>query len=279
MIRRQIEFPDNERLWLLVSQVDHAHVSGEIARRWSEEMSADVIDAIWHHDDGWAAWEAEPKLNPAIGAPFSFLEMPLPEALVIWDNSIAAARKIGPLAGYIVAGHFYNLLNESDHGHEPMAVAWLTAKRKFRTAWLDEWVRAAATHTLEFAKQAQQLLLRTDLFSLWLCCECPIAGVEGNVLDQSAMKTRADTLRGQFKFDVVGFGRRHPTPENDLEAFAWVVSVEPYPFKSSPVSLSAKALIAPAESYHTWSELAANSRPIELRWRLIPAGELTSAVA
>jgi hypothetical protein len=148
-----------------------------------------------------------------------------------------------------------------------------------RTAWLDEWIRAAATHTLENAKQAQQMLFVSDLLSLWLCCECPIAGVEGNVLDQSAMKVRADTLRGQFKFNVAGLGRRHPTPENDLEAFAWVVAVEPYPFKSLPLSLSTKALIAPAESYPTWPELSANGRQIKLRWRLIPAGELTTAAS
>src|SRR5882757_3486291 len=106
MIRREIELAEGERLWLLISQVDHAHISGELTRNLDERFSHEVIEAITHHDDGWAEWEAAPKLNPEIGGPYSFLEMPLTESLAIWDRSIAAAREFGPLAGFIVAGHF-----------------------------------------------------------------------------------------------------------------------------------------------------------------------------
>src|SRR6187200_2267627 len=110
MIRRELKLTDNSTIWLLVSQVEHARMSGELVRDWREAFSPDVVDAIAHHDDGWAAWEDEPKLDPARGAPYSFLEMPLAESLSIWDKSIAAARAFGPLGGWIVAGHFYNLL-------------------------------------------------------------------------------------------------------------------------------------------------------------------------
>jgi hypothetical protein len=172
MIRREITTADGVKQWLLISQVEHARVSGELALQWREEYSDDVVNAIAHHDDGWAAWEAQPKLNPELGAPFSFLEMPVPAALVIWDHSIAAAGEYGPLAAYIVAGHFYNLLSNSDNANDPLAVAWLAAKRKHRTGWLDEWVRADPTHTLEYAKRAQQMLLVADLFSLFIFFDC-----------------------------------------------------------------------------------------------------------
>ena len=33
MIRREIELAEGERLWLLVSQVDHAHIGGELTRQ------------------------------------------------------------------------------------------------------------------------------------------------------------------------------------------------------------------------------------------------------
>src|SRR5437588_5307222 len=98
MIRREIQMSDGAAIWLLVSQVEHAHVSGELMRHWRDELTPDVVEAIWHHDDGWTAWEAKPKLNPAIGGPHSFLEMPLGESLLIWDHSIVEARKFGPLA-------------------------------------------------------------------------------------------------------------------------------------------------------------------------------------
>jgi len=270
MIRREIELTDGERQWLLISQVEHAHISGVLTQNLSEHFAREVVDGISHHDDGWAEWEAAPKINSAVGGPYSFLEMPLAESLVIWDRSIAAARQIGPLAGFIVAGHFYNLLNDSDHAGEPSAIAWLSAKRKSRTAWLDEWVRSGEGRTLDAAKRAQAQLLTADLFSLWLCCDAPIAGETGATLEKSAMKPRLDKLLSQFGFKSAGFGRRHATLEISLEGLAWIIAVEPWPFAEPHISLSLIAEWAPVANYENWQSLKAASGPVELRWRLIP---------
>ncbi len=267
MIRREITSADGTNLWLLISQVEHARVSGELARHWREDYSDDVVNAIAHHDNGWAAWESEPKLNPQLGAPFSFLEMPVPAALVIWDHSIAAAGEFGPLAAYIVAGHFNNLLNNSEHAKDPLAVAWLTAKRKHRTGWLDEWIRADPTHTLEYAKRAQQMLLVADLFSLWLCCDCPGDGAQEINLSQSTMKLQTDALLGQFQFAVQDFAVIESAADNRIGGLDWTVAVRPYPC-TPPVSLSAACIAAPVKHYATWQDLEAASWPVRLRWRL-----------
>jgi hypothetical protein len=268
MIRREITTAEGMKLWLLISQVEHARVSGELARNWREEFSEDVVNAIAHHDDGWAAWEAAPKLNPELGAPFSFLEMPMPAALVIWDHSIAAAGEHGPLAAYIAAGHFYNLLNNSDNATDPLAVAWLTAKRKLRTGWLDEWVRADPSHTLEYAKRAQQMLLVTDLFSLWLCCDCPGDGAEEVNLSQSTMKLQTDALFGQYNFAVQDFAVIESATDGRIGGLDWTVVVHPYPC-TSPLSLSAECVAGPVKHYATWQDLEAASWPVRLRWRLL----------
>lgn len=270
MIRREIELSANERVWVLISQVEHARLSGELTRQGREYFSHEVTEAVEHHDDGWATWEAAPKINPAVGGPYSFLEMPLEESLVIWDHSIAAAREIGPLAGFMVAGHFYGLLSESDHAAQPSAIAWLAAKRKSRTAWLDEWIRSNPENTVEEAKLAQEQLLVADLFSLWLCCDAPTTTADGHLLIESAMKHRLDRLFGQRRFTPVGFGRRHPTLENPREALAWVIAVDPYPFRDAPLSLSLMAEVVPVAKYANSEELEEASRRIELRWRLIP---------
>ncbi len=68
---------------------------------------------------------------------------------MIWDESIAAAQKFGPLAGFIVAGHFYNLLSDSEHASQPPRLPGWQQSVKSRTAWLDEWIRANARHTLK----------------------------------------------------------------------------------------------------------------------------------
>jgi hypothetical protein len=271
MIRRELTLNDDSALWLLIPQVDHARVSGELVRNWREEFSLDVLDAIAHHDDGWEMWETEPKLNPTIGAPFSFLEMPLAESLTIWDRSIAAARKFGPLAGYIVAGHFYSLLADSENANQPPAIAWLTAKRKVRTSWLDEWIRADPSHTLEYAKIAQQMLLTADLFSLWLCCDCPVDANGASILRDSAMKLRTDSLLAQYRFmspecTIFESGSRHR-----IEELSWIVPVEPFPFKTNPLALSIHAKAVPATHYATLQELVTASWPMELNWQLVPA--------
>jgi hypothetical protein len=271
MIRRVIKLNNDSSIWLLIQQVEHARMSGELVRHWREQFSPDVVEAIAHHDDGWAAWENEPKMNPAVGAPYSFLEMALTETLVIWDGSIAAARKFGPLAGYIVAGHFYNLVADSDHAKEPPAIAWLTAKRKVRTAWLDEWIRADPSHTLEYAKAAQQMLPRADLFSLWLCCDCPVDTTGASILGDSAMKLRTDSLLSQFRFvspecTIFESGSRHR-----VEELSWIVPVDPFPFKTEPLSLTLQAKAVPKAHYTTLQELVAASWPMELSWRLVPA--------
>jgi hypothetical protein len=269
MIRREITTATGQKLWLLISQVKHARVSGELTRNWREEFSDDVINAIAHHDDGWAAWEADPKLKPELGAPFSFLEMPVPVALVIWDHSIAAAGQFGPLAAYIVAGHFYNLLNNSDNAKDPLAVAWLTAKRKQRTGWLNEWVRADPSHKLEYAKQAQHMLLIADLFSLWLCCDCPAEGASNIDLEHSPMKLQTSELFNQFQFAVQSFSLDVSEDDNRLAGLNWTVAVHPYPCTSSPLPLSADCIAAPVKKYATWQELQAASWPMKLRWRLV----------
>jgi hypothetical protein len=269
MIRRELQLTDAEPIWLFISQVDHARVSGEIVALWKEPFTPEVVEGIVHHDDGWAEWEAAPKFNPEIGAPYSFLEMPISDALVVWDSSIAAARKFGPLAGYIVAGHFYNLLADSDRANEPAAIAWLTAKRKVRTAWLDEWVRNEKPQSLDYAKQSQQMLLTADLFSLWLCCDCPVEEVTKSILNESAMKLRTDALMKQFHFGSPECTIRESLTNRRVEGLSWLVPIEPYPCRTSPLTLTINAKAAPVSHYGTWQELLAASWPFELIWSLI----------
>jgi hypothetical protein len=268
MIRREITTAGGDRLWLLISQVHHAQVSGELARNWREEFSHDVVEAITHHDDGWSAWEADPKLNPETGAPYSFLEMPVPAALVIWDHSIAAAGEHGPLAAYIVAGHFYNLLNNSDHAKDQLAVAWLAAKRKLRTSWLDEWIRADSSRSLDYAKRAQHMLLIADLMSLWLCCDCPADGAQIVDLASSTMKLQTGALFSEFQFAVHDFTVGQSSASGSLAGLDWTVAVHPYPC-TAPLPLKVTCIAAPAKHYANWQELVAQSWPVTLRWRLV----------
>jgi hypothetical protein len=91
MIRR--ETPDG---WLLISQVDHAHLAADVASAWGNDdvtplpLTEWLLPAIRDHDAGWRSWEAQPTLT-ADGLPRQFVEMTAEVATQIWTSSIATS--------------------------------------------------------------------------------------------------------------------------------------------------------------------------------------------
>ena len=88
MIRRDAVLADGSAGWLLISQLEHARIAGELAAaclgagaagefgsRWSE-----VHAAIVHHDDGWLEWERTPRCDPHTGCPVSYTHLEPAEA-------------------------------------------------------------------------------------------------------------------------------------------------------------------------------------------------------
>jgi hypothetical protein len=262
MIRRNITLDDGTQLWLLISQVEHARMSGELTRAWRELFSQEVVDAITHHDDGWAKWEVSPTFDPVRGRPLSFTEMDVADAITIWNDSIAAARRIGPLAGAIVAGHFVGLASGSDHASRPPANAWLQQTKYDRTRWLGEWQLANPSLTPAVVDEAQQMLLTADLLSLWLCMNGPVSsGSDDAAVSNSEMQTRTSTVLGKFHFvpQTISVGNAE---------IAWQGSLAPWPFAATEVNLEAPALAVPAAKYTCWAEIAAAGRPVRLDWQL-----------
>ncbi len=206
------------------------------------------------------------------GRPLSFTEMAVADAITIWNDSIAAARRIGPLAGAIVAGHFIGLASGSEHA------AAATGKRMAphrkpsdRTRWLVEWQLADPSHTPAVADEAQQMLLTADLLSLWLCMNGPVSsGSDDAAVSNSEMQTRTSTVLGKFHF------RPQAISIGDAE-IAWQGSLTPWPFAAAELNLESPALAVPAARYQSWAEIAAAGRPVRLRWQLRqtlpPAGE------
>ena len=112
MIRR-----DDRGDWLVIAQVEHARLAGELARVWGNERVASLAafpTLVWgieHHDDGWREWDDAPRINPATGFPRSFLEMRMRDSTAIWTRSIAVCSS-DPLAGIAVSRHFCYLAEQ-----------------------------------------------------------------------------------------------------------------------------------------------------------------------
>ncbi len=94
MIRR-----DGDVGWILISQVDHAHLAAEMAAVWGSGRTPGLpepellLPAIRDHDEGWREWERLPDIDPETHFPRNFTEMPAADATRIWTRSIETCRR------------------------------------------------------------------------------------------------------------------------------------------------------------------------------------------
>jgi len=254
MIRRQQITSDGTRRWILVPQIEHARLSGDLARRWggrhvqSLEPREELLAAIYHHDDGWRRWQSAPGVDPESGKPRSFTEMPLEASLPIWSESILVAADIGPLAGWAVSGHFCDLLRHSHFADEPAAVNWLAEQDAARAGWFARWAEIdPEQNTVARADRALAHLQMFDALSLWFCCAA-----------------RADP----HTVDTPGGLAVTVEPQDEA-----TMSVDPWPFTESEVRLTATGRAIPVARYADAQSLAAvPSASVTLAWLLRPAG-------
>src|SRR4029079_4894979 len=120
-------------------------------------------------------WERAPRLDATLGRPLSFMELEAAESIALWSRSVAAAEKHGPLAAWMVAGHFLRLLNHSEHAHRELCtVKWREEMEDRQREWLaarpavDPVRRSGAV-----SDESLQCLWTFDEVSLWFCCTCP----------------------------------------------------------------------------------------------------------
>lgn len=102
----------------LVPQVNHAHVSGEVARAWQKPAwfnpSAweEFIQAVRHHDDGWQEVDANPPIDRE-GHPVHFTAYSSLPHIDIWHRSLTLAQdRLTPLAQLFIATHLRQLLQK-----------------------------------------------------------------------------------------------------------------------------------------------------------------------
>lgn len=272
MIRRDVQLVDGSPGWALISQIEHARISAQLASHCRGRFGVasaslirdEVLVAIAAHDDGWREWEEAPRLDPKLGRPLSFMELPVAEATAIWSKSIAIAAEIGSLAAWMVSGHFMRLLEHSEHARfDAIAQAWLAEIAPRREAWFAKWrsydpdARDAAV-----ADEALQWLWAFDEASLWFCCRCPVGGEVRP--DATGVYTAG---RGTaVELELSGEGTRGVD-----EPDRGVAQAAPWRFDVESIEIEANALLVPARHYDSPQQLLAAGTPHLLRWRLIAA--------
>jgi len=259
MIRRDVAAAGGvPAAWVLINQIDHAHLAFELAKHWGAGAFAplqppeELLWACAHHDDGWRAWDSHPKVDPATGVPRQFMEMHPAETLDIWTKSIDAAAEQGPLEGYLVAGHFCRLGRRGTHDkqHDPAwrpFIDFLDDYEARSRSWLAKWQAGREDQrTNAVAERALDDLQFFDTFSLWFCC---------------SESTERETVETPPGIDL------ELTPHGASQ-----IRLSPWPLTVDMLELSVPGRLVEARKYADADELAAApSQAITLRWRLSPA--------
>jgi hypothetical protein len=96
---------------VLITQPDHARLSGEIMARWHgrgapRPAARDVIlFAAREHDNGWMEPDQDPAVDPDSGRPYDFIDAPDALKQSVWPRGLERAGVQHPYAGALIAQH------------------------------------------------------------------------------------------------------------------------------------------------------------------------------
>ena len=246
--------------WLLLTQPDHAALSGMFAERWGSpggdfalgDPQEPVLLAAREHDIGWKEWEVAPTVDPATGRPRHFLEMPVPEILPIWSRGPRLAAELDPYAGILVSLHATRIFRPRYIGGRDPAEDRAELRR-----FLEEQEALRSTlrprvNVADAVVTAHSALVGVwDRLSLLLCCgPIPAAVLEG-------VPARGGTLDVRI------------LPQGERAA-----ALDPYPFRGGPVVAAVAARRLPARPFPSTEAFRAARRaaPTEhLEFTLRPA--------
>jgi hypothetical protein len=268
MIVREVQFADSPGQWLLISQVEHARLSSDLALRCLKKFGngvsglhyvrKELFAAILSHDDGWSEWELNPQLDPESGKPLSFMELPLADALKVWNDSIKLASCLGDLPQWLISGHFSALLcTIGHHSREPLAREWLQEIATKRSEWFAAWhARNPTLHTADIAGEALKWLQLFDILSLWPCAQYP---VPGEVIRKQPEPLNIDnwTLVREIHPHFELTGNKHPR-----------IVFSPWPFEMREITITAAAHLVPVRKYTSSAELLTARVPFTAEWKL-----------
>ena len=118
MLKRRVD--DEIRL---ISQPDHAAVSGYLAAHWgnrefsaaggysdchdAELVRSEVVFAIAEHDNGWWEWEADPELDPDDGLPLDLLQLTQGQGFARWRLGVPRFAEKHPYVALLISFHAY----------------------------------------------------------------------------------------------------------------------------------------------------------------------------
>jgi hypothetical protein len=233
-----------------VTQPAHARLAGQFADHWGNDAferpvpSAPVRLAAHAHDTGWEAYDRRPHLDDD-GEPVDFREMPAGTWTDLYDEGIDAVAGMDRYAGLLVSMHGAGLRNRR-YGLSP---SWPETPPAFEGFVRREETRQ--TRLLAELRETRDSVSAADadlLAALHEDCTVP-EGYDGRLWPNYKLLQAWDTLSLAFCVtdSPPGYPRIEavPTaaggPDETLTVAAagdGQFRVDPYPFDTSPLSVS-----------------------------------------
>jgi hypothetical protein len=240
---------------LVVGQPDHGVQTGLFAARWGNETTPTfdprqaVIDAGTRHDNGWAAWEDHPSLDPSTGQPWQFFRLSPHEHLPLYRHGIEMAAEHDPTTGLLVSMHGAGLYNDR-YG------TFRLAEQKFsesERALVDEFLREQALFQQSLAERALGRQVHSHVTT------------DPEVWYNYLLLQVWDRLSLQFAFRLAGDGELAPLPRPDgsqaalrcRNAGELTLELDPYPFDDDNLVFPVAARLLPDKPYRNVEEFLA----------------------
>ena len=249
---------------LVVRQPDHGVQTGLFASRWGNESTPPfdpreaVIEAGTRHDNGWAAWEESPTLDPETGQPWQFFKLTPHEHVPLYRRGIQMAADHDPTTGILVSMHGAGLYNDR-YGTFRLAELHLSESER---ALVDEFLAEQALFQQSLADRLAGRALQTHVTT------------DPTVWHNDLLLQVWDRLQLQFAWRLAADGEIGPLPSPDGSSGVLriknvgelAISLDPYPFDTSPLSFPMAARLLPNRPYRNAEEfLAAMSKAPELQ--------------
>lgn len=158
--------------FVLITQHDHARLSGEIAERLNKEIYLNrnreaVIFAAYEHDRGWIPLDRRCRSNEETRTPYTFMDYPLVEKLQSYRRGIDEMEEKNAYAALLASLHFVSFFHLESAPEEsvPFVQGEQTRQRSIMER-LEEADHACVARHLE-------ILQFCDLFSLYVCLNEP----------------------------------------------------------------------------------------------------------
>lgn len=110
-----------EHSFIMITQHDHAKISGEIAQNWKDDYffgldrKDEVVLGIYEHDRGWIEPDAAPLWNRNQQKPYSFMNFPLDLKVAYYKKGIDEVENMSRYASLLCSHHYVSFLRYEDN--------------------------------------------------------------------------------------------------------------------------------------------------------------------